>query len=115
MGAENGDLYMVLIAGSLFLIYAILFFVCDEEYRNNFSSGGHSYADSPEDNVADQWSKAKDQFNQIAAKFEKLKPTNTTVNVSFLDRKLNELQAILKISLKRLCNFLEKKYPKNGV
>ena len=79
MGAENGDFFMVMIAGGLFLIYSILFYVCDEEYRNNFNSGTHSYADSPEDNVAEQWSKAKDQFNQIAAKFEKLKPTQTVL------------------------------------
>ena len=79
MGAENGDFFMVMIAGGLFLIYSILFYVCDEEYRNNFNSGTHSFADSPEDNVAEQWSKAKDQFNQIAAKFEKVKSTQTVL------------------------------------
>ena len=71
--ADNADFYMVLIMGGLFLIYSILFFMCDEEYRNNFQGGSHSYADSQEDNVGEQWSKAKDQFNQIAVKFEKLR------------------------------------------
>ena len=71
--ADNADFYMVLIMGGLFLIYSILFFVCDEEYRNNFQGGSHSYADSQEDNVGEQWSKAKYQFNQIAVKFEKLR------------------------------------------
>ena len=71
--ADEEDLIFVLVLGFVLLVYSILFFLLDAEYRNNFQSGSHSYADERDDKVAVHWSSAKDQFNQIAIKFEKFK------------------------------------------
>ena len=71
--ADEGDLILVLVFGTVLMIYSLLFYLCDHEYRNNFQGGSHSYADSNTDEVAVQWNAAKDQFNQLAFKLEKLK------------------------------------------
>ena len=76
---DESDFYFVLVFGFLLLLYSILFFVLDTEYRNNFQSGGHnsygndSYADEQDDKVAVHIQSAKDQFNQIAIKLENLR------------------------------------------
>ena len=64
--AEEERFIFILVVGSVLLLFAILFFLIDSEYRNNFQSGNHSYADETYDHVAVHWSSAKDQFNQIA-------------------------------------------------
>ena len=71
--ADDADLVVVLIFGSIVLIYSVLFYLFDEEYRNNFQGGNHSYADERVDKVSESWTSAKNQFNQLAAKFEMLK------------------------------------------
>ena len=71
--ADEEDFVFVLVLGFVLLVYCGLFFLLDAEYRNNFQSGSHSYADDRDDKVADHWSTAKDHFNQIAIKFEKFK------------------------------------------
>ena len=71
--AEEERFIFILVFGSVLLLISILFFLLDAEYRNNFQSGNHSYADDRYDQVAVHWSSAKDQFNQIAIKFEKFK------------------------------------------
>ena len=71
--AEEERFIFILVFGSVLLLISILFFLLDAEYRNNFQSGSHSYADDRYDQVAVHWNSAKDQFNQIAIKFEKFK------------------------------------------
>ena len=72
--ADEVNFFVVLIFGTIIFTYCLLFYLCDEEYRNNFPSGElHSYADSREDKVAQHWDQARDQFNQLALKLERLK------------------------------------------
>ena len=71
--AEEERFIFILVVGSVLLVFCIFFFVFDAEYRNNFESGDHSYSDEKDDQVAVHWNSAKDQFNQIAIKFEKFK------------------------------------------
>ena len=73
------DLVAVVILGSVLLTYSILFYLCDEEYRQNFKTSSHQFGLEEQDPVKDikvKWTKAKgsakDQFNQIAIKFERL-------------------------------------------
>ena len=69
--ADEGDLVGVIVLGFVVLSYAILFYLCDKEYRNNF---GLTIEDvSTVDTVAITVEKAKDQFNQMALRFDKLK------------------------------------------
>ena len=69
--ADEGDLVAVMVLGFVVLSYAILFYLCDKEYRNNF---GLTIEDvTTVDTVAITVEKAKDQFNQMALKFDKLK------------------------------------------
>ena len=69
--ADEGDLVAVMVLGFVVLSYAILFYLCDKEYRNNF---GLTIEDvSTVDTVAITVEKAKDQFNQMALRFDKLK------------------------------------------
>jgi len=70
--ADEGDLIFVLIFGSLAFAYAVLFYVCDTEFRQNFQAGSHSYADDHVDNVQKRIDSAKYQFNQLAEKFERM-------------------------------------------
>ena len=69
--ADEGDLVAVFVLGFVVLSYAILFYLCDKEYRNNF---GLTIEDvTTVDTVAITVEKAKDQFNQMALRFDKLK------------------------------------------
>lgn len=42
--ADESDFIFVLVLGFVVLLYCILFFALDPEYRNNFKSGGHTYS-----------------------------------------------------------------------
>jgi hypothetical protein len=88
---EDEDLVCVLIVGCLVLAYSMLFYIFDKEYRNNFAGGEHhgDHDEDQVDTVAVHWSKAKDQFNQIAIKFERIRVkflgfSNIIVKVQFL-------------------------------
>ena len=67
------NLFVVLVFGSVIFTYCLMFYLCDAEFRNNFPNGSHDYADSQEDKVGDHWNQARDQFNQLALKLERLK------------------------------------------
>ena len=69
--ADEGDLISVFILGCVVLAYSILFYVCDKEYRTNFRL--HVEDEAEVDTVALTVEKAKDQFNQMALKFDKMK------------------------------------------
>ncbi len=73
--AEDEDLIGVIILGCVVMAYSVLFYLCDEEYRKNFHTNSANFGleeSDPVENIKVRWSKAKDQFNSIAEKFEKM-------------------------------------------
>ena len=68
--ADEEDMICVFILGAIVMIYSILFYVCDEEYRTNFRI--HVQDEAQIDTVGIKLGKAKDQFNLMALKFDKL-------------------------------------------
>ena len=93
--ADEEDMICVFILGAIVMIYSILFYVCDEEYRTNFRI--HVQDEAQIDTVGIKLGKAKDQFNLMALKFDKLhkvkkksfamlsKRNVVTISYSYLD------------------------------